>query len=121
MDRDGIAGARHATGMAGSIAVWSAMSGGGGGEERAGPPRAAKKQNVPFSSSPTSDLYDDPNFDHLVSRQVKVGAGPLGYLFQEYEEAFAPERHARCRRGQGTDSTQEVRGIAEGNREAGRS
>ena len=67
------------------------------------------------------DLYDDSNFDHLFSRQVKVGAGPLGYLFQEYEEAFAPERHARCRRGQGTDSTQKVRGIAEGNREAGRS
>jgi len=84
----------------------------GRGEERAGPPRAAKKQNVPFSCSPTSDLYDDSNFDHLFSRQVKVGAGPLGYLFQEYEEAFAPERHARCRRGQGTDSTQEVCGIA---------
>jgi len=41
------------------------------------------------------DLYDDSNFDHLISRQVEVRAGPLGYLFQEDEEAFAPEHHAR--------------------------
>src|SRR6476469_10883222 len=88
------------------------MSGGGaGGEERA----------VPTTQCTTSNLYDDPNFDHLISRQLKVRAGPLGYLFQEDEEAFTPERHARCRCGQCTDSTQEVRGIAERNREARRS
>ena len=42
----------------------------------------------------TSNLNDDPNFDHLIRRQLKVRAGPLGYLFQEDEEAFTPECHA---------------------------
>ena len=69
---------------AGSIAVCGAM----GGKGRLKPSRPATRRA-------TSNFYDDPNFDHLISRQVKVRAGPLGYLFQEYEEAFAPERHAR--------------------------
>ena len=48
------------------------------------------KRHNAAPTPPSSNLDDDADFDHLIGRQAKVGAGALGDFFEKYENAFAP-------------------------------